>query len=120
VQHDELLHLAIEFLDGGVKTAIHILNRVPSKPVLKTPYELWTRRVPSLHHLHVWGSPAKAKVVNSNIAKLDSKTVSYFFIRYLEKSKGFRFYCTDRYTKYVEMRHALFLEDEMIRGSTVV
>jgi hypothetical protein len=68
----------------------------------------------------VWGSPAEAKVFNPNIAKLDSKTVSCFFIGYPEKSKGFRFYCPDRYTKFVEMRHAVFLEDEMIRGSTVV
>jgi hypothetical protein len=104
----------------ALKTAIHILNRVPSKSVPKTPYELWTGRVPSLHHLRVWGSPAEAKVFNPNIAKLDSKTVSCFFIGYLEKSKGFRFYCPNRYTKFVETRHAVFLEVEMIRGSTVV
>jgi hypothetical protein len=45
--------------------------------------------------------------------------VSYHFIGYPEKSKGFRFYCPDRHTKYVEMRHAIFLEDEMMRRSTV-
>jgi hypothetical protein len=45
--------------------------------------------------------------------------VSCYFIGYLEKSKGFRFYCPDRHTKFVEMRHAVFLEDEMMRGSTV-
>src|SRR3954468_19559831 len=48
----------------ALKTAIHILNRVPSKSVPKTPYELWTGRVPSLHHLRVWGSPVEAKVYN--------------------------------------------------------
>ena len=30
----------------ALKTSIHILNRVPSKSVPKTPYELWTGRVP--------------------------------------------------------------------------
>jgi hypothetical protein len=45
--------------------------------------------------------------------------VSYNFIDYPEKSKGFRFYCPDRYTKFVEIRHAIFLEDEMMRGSTM-
>jgi hypothetical protein len=45
--------------------------------------------------------------------------VSCYFIGYLEKSKGFCFYCPDRHTKFVEMRHAIFLEDEMMRGSTV-
>jgi hypothetical protein len=68
----------------------------------------------------VWGSPAEDKVFNPNIAKLDSKIVRCFFIGYPKKSKGFRFYCPDRYTKFVETRHVVFLEDEMIRGSTVV
>jgi hypothetical protein len=57
----------------ALKTAIHILNKVPRKSVSKTPYELWTGRVPSLNHLRMWGSPAKAKVFNPNIAKLDPK-----------------------------------------------
>jgi hypothetical protein len=101
----------------ALKTAIHILNRVPSKAVPKTPYELWTGRVPSIKHLRVWGSPAEAKVFNPNIGKLDPKTVSCHFIGYPEKSKGYRFYCPDRYTKFIETRHAVFLEDDMMRGS---
>jgi hypothetical protein len=45
--------------------------------------------------------------------------VSCHFISYPEKSKGFRFYCPDRHTKYVETRHVIFLEDEIMSGSTV-
>jgi hypothetical protein len=101
----------------ALKTAIHILNRVSSKSVPKTPYEMWTGRVPLVNHLRVWGSPAEVKVFNPTIAKLDSKTVSCHFIGYPERSKGFRFYCPDRSTKFVETRHAVFLEDQMIRGS---
>ena len=56
---------------------------------------------------------------NPNIAKLDPKTVSCHFIGYPDRSKGFRFYCPDRYTKFVKTRHAVFLEDEMMRGSMV-
>ena len=67
----------------------------------------------------MWGSPAEAKVFNPNIGKLDPKTVSCHFIGYPEKSKGFRFYCPDRHTKFVETRHAVFLEEEMVRGSMV-
>jgi hypothetical protein len=87
--------------------------------VPKTPYELWTGREPSLKHLHVWGSPAEAKVFNPNIRKLDPKIVSCHFIGYPKKLKGFRFYCSDRYTKFVETRHVVILEDETIRGSMV-
>jgi hypothetical protein len=50
---------------------------------------------------------------------LDPKTVSCHFIGYPDKSKGFHFYCPDRYIKIVEIRHTVFLEDEVIRGSTV-
>jgi len=103
----------------ALKTTIYILNRVPSKSVPKTPYEMRTGRVPSLNHLCVWGSPTKAKVFNPNIGKLDPKTVSCHFIGYIERSKGYHFYCLDRYTKFVETRHGVFLENEMIRGSMV-
>jgi hypothetical protein len=60
-----------------------------------------------------------AKIFNPNAGKLEAKTVSCHFIGYPEKYKSFRFYCPDRHTKYVEMRHAIFLEDEMMRESTV-
>ena len=60
----------------ALKTTIHILHRVPSKYVPKTPYGLWTRKEPSLNYLRVWGCIAEAKVFNPNIGKLDSKAVA--------------------------------------------
>ncbi|KAJ9535612.1 hypothetical protein OSB04_un001252 [Centaurea solstitialis] len=45
----------------ALKTAVHILNRVPSKTIPKTPYEIWTGRKPSLRYMKVWGCPAEAK-----------------------------------------------------------
>lgn len=101
----------------ALKTAIHILNRVPSKSVPKTSYESWTGKVPSLQNFRVWGCPAEAKMFNPNFTKLDPKTVSCHFIDYPDISKGFRFYCPERYTKFVETRYAVFLEDEMMRGA---
>jgi hypothetical protein len=80
---------------------------------------MWTDRKPILNYLHVWGCLAEAKLFNSSIGKLDPKTVSCHFIGYLDKSKGFYLYCPDRYIKIMETRHAIFLEDEVIRGSTV-
>jgi hypothetical protein len=50
---------------------------------------------------------------------LDPKTVSCHFIGYTDKSKGLHFYCPDRYIKIMEIRHTVFLEDEVIRGSMV-
>jgi hypothetical protein len=65
------------------------------------------------------GSPAEAKVFNPNIAKLDPKTVSCHFMGYPKNSKGFHFYYPYKYTKFVETRHTVFLEDKMMRGSMV-
>lgn len=108
-----------EFLWGeALKTAVHILNRVPSKVVPKTPYELWVGRKPTLNYIHVWGCPAEAKIFNPQIKKLDSKTISCNFIGYPERSKAFRFYCHGQGPKIVETRHAVFLENEYFSGRT--
>jgi hypothetical protein len=111
--------LSISLWMDDLKTAVHIPNRVPSKSVPKTPYEMWTSRKLTLNYLHVWGCPAEAGIFNSSIGKLNPKTVSCHFIGYLDKSKGFCFYCPDRYIKIVKIRHTIFLEDEVIRRSTV-
>jgi hypothetical protein len=94
--------LPISLWMKALKTAIHIINRVPGKSVPKTPYEMWTDRKPTLNYLHVWGCPTEAKLFNSSIGKLNPRTVSCHFIAYPDKSKGFCFYCPDRYIKIVE------------------
>jgi hypothetical protein len=111
--------LPISLWMDALKTTVHILNRVPRKSVPKTPYEMWTGRKLILNYLHVWGCPGEAKLFNPCIGKLDPKIVSCHFIGYPDKSKGFYFYCPDRYIKIVETRHTLFLEDEVIKGSTI-
>ena len=37
----------------ALRTAQYLLNRVPSKSVLKTSFELWTVKKRSLGHMHV-------------------------------------------------------------------
>jgi len=74
--------LPVKLWMEALKTAVHILNRVPSKAVPKTPYELWTGRKPSMNYFHVWGCQAEAKLFNPQLGKLDPKTVSCHFIGY--------------------------------------
>ncbi|KAK2978429.1 hypothetical protein RJ640_002702 [Escallonia rubra] len=95
----------------ALKTAVHILNRVPNKSVPKTSFELWTQRNARLEYFHVWGCLAEAKVYNPHTKKLDPKTISCHFIGYPERSKSFRFYCPSHITRIVETRRALFFED---------
>ncbi|KAM1649269.1 hypothetical protein ACFX14_010564 [Malus domestica] len=102
----------------AVKTANYLLNKVPSKAVESTPFELWTTRTPSLNHLHIWGCAAEAKVYNPKGRKLDPKTASCFFVGYAERSKGFRFYYPNSHnTRIVETRKAVFMENNLEQDS---
>ena len=56
------------------------------------------------------GCPTKARPYRPNEQKLDSKTTSYYFIGYFERSKGYKFY--DPIVKTIfEKRIATFFED---------
>ena len=77
----------------ALKTVMYLLNRVPSKTVQKTPFELWTGRKPSLRHMHVWGCQAEVRIYNPQEKKLDARTISGYFIGYPANSKGYMFYC---------------------------
>jgi len=69
----------------ALKIVMYFFNRVPSKVVLKTPFELWTNRKPSLRHLDVWGRHTKVRIYNPQEKKLDEKTINEYLISYPEK-----------------------------------
>ncbi|KAJ7975971.1 Retrovirus-related Pol polyprotein from transposon TNT 1-94 [Quillaja saponaria] len=94
----------------AIKTTLYILNRVPSKAVPKTPFELWTGRKPSLNHFRVWGCPAEVRIYNPNERKTDPKSTRCYFIGYPDHSKGYRFYCPAQGANVVESQTVKFLE----------
>jgi len=98
-------------------TAIYLLNKVPSKDVQKTPFELWTSRKPRLRHLHVWGCHEEVRIYNPQEKKLNERIISGFLIGYLEKSKGYMFYCPTHSTRIVETGNARFIENGETSGS---
>ena len=76
-------------------------------------------RKPSLKHLHIWGCPAQARPYVSKERKLDSITISCYFVGYSEKSWGFKFY--DPSTRGIfETRNAHFFEDIKFDGGNIV
>ncbi|RVW30282.1 Retrovirus-related Pol polyprotein from transposon TNT 1-94 [Vitis vinifera] len=75
----------------ALKTAVYILNRVPTKVVPKTPFELLKGWKPSLRHMRVWGCSSEVRIYNPQEKKLDPRTISGYFIGYAEKSKGDQF-----------------------------
>jgi len=101
----------------ALKTAMYLLNRVPSKAVQKKPFESWTGRKPSLRHLHVWGCQAEVRIYNPQEKKLDARTTTVYFIGYPAKSKGYMFYCPTHSTRTVESGNARFIENGETSGS---
>jgi hypothetical protein len=65
---------------------------------------------PSINYFYVWGCLTKAKIFNPQIEKIHPKTISCHFIVYPDKSKGYRCYCPNRTMKFMDERHAVFLE----------
>ena len=83
---------------------------MPTKAVVKTPYELWTGRKPSLKHLYILGCPAEVRPYRPHERKLDSKTVSSYFVSHVERSRGFKFYDPSTRSNF-ETETATFFED---------
>jgi hypothetical protein len=69
---------------------VFTLNRVPTKSVERTPYEIWSGKHPGLSFLKVWGCEAYVKRLISN--KLTPKSDKYLFVGYLRETKGYYFY----------------------------
>ena len=70
-----------------------------------------------MRHIRVWGCLSEVRIYNPQEKKLDPRTINGCFIGYVERSKGYRFYCTFHNTKIVESRNAKFLENDLISGS---
>ncbi|XP_075504579.1 uncharacterized protein LOC142542016 [Primulina tabacum] len=70
-------NLPIFFWRDALLTAAYILNKVPSKSVTSTPYELWTGRKPDLSNLIPWGSAAYIydSTKDGSITEIESRNV---------------------------------------------
>jgi hypothetical protein len=74
---DEPSRSSIVVLGYALETVAFTRNRVPSKSVEKTPYEIWTGKRPELSFLKVWGCEAYVKRLMSD--KLTPKSDKCFF-----------------------------------------
>ena len=73
-------HLPITFWGDALLTATFILNRVPSKSVTTTLYELWTNRKPNLSFLKPWGCAAYVHNSSHKHGKLGLRGLKSIFI----------------------------------------
>ena len=103
--------LPISFWGYALETVAFLLNRIPSKEVEKTPYELWTGKRPCLSFLKIWGCEAYVK--RQACDKLASKYDKCLFVGYPKETKGCYFYIPFENKVFVA-HNGVFLEREFI------
>ena len=99
------------FWGYALLTTAFTLNRVPSKAVEKTPYEIWVGRRPNMSFLRVWGCDAYVKRMLST--KLEPKSERCVFVGYPKETKGYYFYNPSEDKAFVA-RTGVFLEKDYI------
>jgi hypothetical protein len=114
-------NLPISYWGDAILTAAYILNRVPSKLVPSTPYELWTGKKPDLSNLRPWGSASFVHDTSRKYGKLGLREKKCIFIRYSEHSKGYVLIGEqpNRSVTEVESRDVDFIENEFPSRSEV-
>ena len=103
------IDLPFTFCDYALEIVAFTLNRVPSKAVEKTPYEMWTGKRPSLSFLKIQGCKAYVKRQVSN--KLKPKSDKCLFMGYPKETKEYYFYNPIENKMFVA-RNGVFLERE--------
>jgi hypothetical protein len=103
-------NLPTSFWGEAILTAMHILNRIPTKALEKTPHELFVGKTASISHIRVWGCAAHVLIPDSNRDKLLSKTKRCVMVGYPQRSRGYRLYDPESRV-ILESRNVKFLED---------
>jgi hypothetical protein len=103
--------LSLSFWGYALETAVFTINRVPTKSIERTPYEVWTGKRPSLSFLKVWGCEAYVKHLMSD--KLTPKSDKCFFVGYPREIKWYYFYNKVEGKVFVA-RNGVFIEKESL------
>lgn len=70
-----------------------------------------------LRHTHVWGCHIETRLYNPHEKKLDPRTICGYIIGYLERSKGYMFYCPNHSPRIVTIGNEKFIELDEFSGS---
>ena len=82
--------LLMSFWGYALETAAYLLNRVPTKSVVSTPYDIWNGKRPNLKYVKIWSCLAHVK--RHNLDKLELRTERCKFIGYPKETYEYYFY----------------------------
>ena len=97
-------------------TTAYILNRVPSKSILSTSYEVWKGATPDLNIIRPWGCATYVHNVSHEYGKLGPKGKKCIFTRYSKSSKGYIFLGEDINGSVIEIESGdvVFLQKDFL------
>ena len=84
-------NLRISFWGDALLSITYILNRISSKSIPSTLYELWKGEKPDLSIMHLKGCATYIHNTSHEYGKLGLREKKCIFIRYLAFSKGYIF-----------------------------
>ena len=98
---------------GALLTACHIHNRVPSKKLNISLYEVWNGTKPNLNYFKVWGCVDFYKVFNPQRTKLEPRVLKSVFIGFAQNSKAYRLLDLET-NVIIEFVHIEFIKNKFI------
>ncbi|GJT22569.1 retrovirus-related pol polyprotein from transposon TNT 1-94 [Tanacetum coccineum] len=86
-----------QYWTEAIATACYTQNRSTIvKRHLKTPYEIFCKRIPNIDFLDVFGLPVFIQTIKDHLGKFHEKADDGYFLRYSLVSKAFRVFNTRR------------------------
>jgi hypothetical protein len=104
--------LPLSFWGYALEIATFTLNRVPSKSIVKIPYEIWTGKIPNLSFLKILGCEVFVKRLQSD--KLTPKSDKCIFVGCPKETLGYYFYNRLEGKMFVA-QNSVFLEKEFLK-----
>ncbi|CAI7856500.1 unnamed protein product, partial [Closterium sp. NIES-53] len=114
-----LAHAQLDHTSWGVAVqyASWVKNQMGSKGLEgKSPYFMWTRKVPSVSMARVWGCMMQFKVPDQQLRKLDPKAQWGIFLGVSERSKSWMLWSVAD-QRVVESRDVVFHEGLSYKGT---
>ena len=99
------------FWGEAILIANSVLDRVPHKKTLLTPFELWQKYKPNLNFFKVWSCLAYVWLLDPKRPKLGVKASTCVFLGYSLYSTTYRFFYIDN-NIIIESRDAIFHENK--------
>ena len=98
------------FWGEAITTAVHILNRAPTRAlVVKTLFEAWHGEQPHVHYFRTFGCIAHVKNTRPGLKKYDDRSSLMIFVGYESGSKAYRLFDPNS-ERVVVSRDAVFNE----------